>query len=133
MQFKRIVLIGLASTSIAACEQEPATFTNVERNFLVTGPRENVERFVRLQEALSPPLKTWPISDLSDGRAQATVTIPADHTAEDVVHTTREAIAAGLTWWFRDIRPAETASLRRTTELLREPREAKMLNDMASE
>ena len=124
MQFKRMILIGLASTSLTACKQEPATITNVERNFMVTGPREDVERFVRLQEALNPPLKTWGISDLSDGRAQATVTIPADHTAEEVVHTTREAIAAGLTWWFPDIRPTETASLGRTTELLREPRDA---------
>lgn len=111
MRLKRMIVIGLASTSIAACEQAPATITDVERNFMVTGPREDVERFVQLQEALSPPLKTWPISDLSDGRASATVTIPADYTAEDVVHTTREAIAAGLTWWFPDIRPAEMVTL----------------------
>lgn len=111
MQFKRMILIGLAWTSVAACAQEPAPVANVERNLMVTGPREDVERFVRLQEALSPPLKTWPISDLSDGRASATVTIPAEHSAEDVVHTTREAIAAGLTWWFPDIRPAEMANL----------------------
>lgn len=111
MQFKRMILIGLASAAIGACEREPATTASVERNFMVTGSRDDVERFVRLQQALSPPLKTWPISDLPDGRAQATVTIPADHTTEDVVHTTREAIAAGLTWWFPDIRPAETAAL----------------------
>lgn len=117
MQFNRLILIGLASTSIAACEQRPAASTSVERNFMVTGPREDVERFVRLQEALSPPLKTWPIGDLSGGRTQATLTIPADYTAEEVAHTTREAIAAGLTWWFPDIRPEETATLRRTTDL----------------
>lgn len=111
MQFKRMILIGLASTSIAACGQEPATDTNVARNFMVTGPRQDVERFVRLQQALSPPLKTWPISHLPDGRASATVTIPADYAAEDVVHTTREAIAAGLTWWFPDIRPTEMVTL----------------------
>jgi hypothetical protein len=117
MRFKRTILVGLASTLIAACEQAPASITAVERNFMVTGPRENVERFVRLQEVHSPALKTWPISDLSDGRAQATVTIPADFAAEEVAHTTREAIAAGLTWWFPDIRPEETAVLKPTTDL----------------
>jgi hypothetical protein len=111
MQIKRMILIGLAWTSVNACEQEPAAVTNVERNFMVTGLREDVERFVRLQQALRPPLKTWPISDLPNGRAQATVTIPADYAADDVVHTTREAIAAGLSWWFPDIRPTETATL----------------------
>lgn len=109
MQIKRMILVGLASTSIMACEQESATSTNVERNLMVTGSREDVERFVRLQQALRPPLKTSPISDLSDGRASATVTIPADHTAEDVVHTQREALAAGLSYWFRDIRSNEMA------------------------
>lgn len=117
MQFKRMILIGLASTLIAACGQEPASVTNVERNFMVTGPRGDVERFIRLQKALGPTLKTWPISDLPDGRAQATVTIPADYAAEEVAHTTREAIAAGLTWWFPDIYPEETAVLRPTMDL----------------
>jgi hypothetical protein len=117
MQFGRLILVGLASTSFAACEQEPAAVANVERNLMVSGPRGDVERFVRLQEALSPPLKTWPISELSGGRAQATVTIPADYTTDEVAHTAREAIAAGLTWWFRDIRLEETAALRRTTDV----------------
>lgn len=117
MQFKRLILIGLASTSIAACEQKPETSTNGERNFMVTGPREDVERFVRLQEAQSPPLNIWPISNLPGGPTQATVAIPADYTAEEVAQTAREAIAAGLTWWFPDIRSEETAILRRTTDL----------------
>ena len=107
MQFKRMILVGLASTFVTACEQEPAPGTSVERNFMVTGSREDVERFVRLQHALPQPLRTWPISELSDGRASATVTIPANHTPEDVVHTQREALAAGLSYWFRDIRSTE--------------------------
>lgn len=113
MQFKQTILIGLASTSIAACGQEAPPIANVERNFMVSGPRDDVERFVLLQERLSPQIKTWPVSDLSDGRAQATVTIPADYAAKDVVHTTREAMAAGLTWWFPDVRPEETVPLPR--------------------
>lgn len=117
MQFGRLILVGLASTALAACQREPAAVTNVERNLMVSGPQEDVERFVRLQEALSPALKTWPISDLPGGRTQAIVTIPADYTAEQVAHTTREAIAAGLTWWFPDIRPEEAAMLRPTTDL----------------
>lgn len=111
MQVKQLILIGLASSFIAACEQEPAPITSVERNFMVSGPRDDVERFVRLQERLNPPLKTWPIGELSGGRAQAIVTIPADYAAEDVVHTTREAMAAGLTWWFPDMRPSERVPL----------------------
>ena len=74
----------------------------------MTGDRDDVERFVKLQHSLRSPLATSPVTDLSNGRASASLSIPGNHTGEDVIHTTREALAAGLSYEFNDKRSTVT-------------------------
>ena len=103
MQLGRAIVTGLAAASLSACGAEPTATSKRERTVAVAGPRDDVERFLRLQHTLRPPLETSPIRDLADGRVSAVVTLPADGTGEDLVHTTREALAAGLTYEFHDV------------------------------
>ena len=110
MQLHRAILCGLAAVSLAACDRQQVstTTTKVDRQLSVTGARDDVERFVALQRSLRPPLETAPVEQLADGRATAVVTIPADRTGKDLVHTTREALAAGLDYKLTDFRSTVT-------------------------
>ena len=110
MRFHQAIMIGLTAASVAACKQEPASNTEVERSLMVRGSHDDVVRFVGLQHSLRPPLETSPITESSDGRASAAVTIPAGHTNDDVLHTTREALAAGLSYEFQDNRSTATTA-----------------------
>jgi len=99
MRSRHAVLVLAAAASLAACDREQDTVTT-ERHLAVTGPRDSLERFVRLQGSRRPPLAVSGIETLADGRATATVTVPAEFDGEELGHTTREALAAGLSYEF---------------------------------
>ena len=109
----RIYLAALAlsvPTTLAAGASEQATVTTVHRDLTVSGPREGLERFVALQASRSPPLAVSTITSLANGRATAVVRFPAGYSGQELVRTTREALAAGLSYEYAD---AGSARIRR--------------------
>lgn len=108
MRLRYITLIALAACgAVSACTKE-TTATQIERKMTVAGSYEDVQRFVALQGSLRPQIITSGIEVLPDGRSTATATIPVSHTGTDLVHTTREALAAGLSYKYEDRRSTLT-------------------------
>lgn len=108
MRLRYITLIAWATCgAVSACTKE-TTATQIERKMTVAGSYEGVQRFVALQGSLRPRIITSGIEVLPDGRSSATATIPVSYTGTDLVHTTREALAAGLSYKFEDRRSTLT-------------------------
>lgn len=103
MRVRDLVIAVVFSVATWGCSQ-PTTVTKVERKLTVIGNREGVARFVALQGALRPRIETSEIKVLANGQSSATADIPISHSGRDVVHTTREALAAGLSYKFEDYR-----------------------------
>ena len=94
--------VATAPTASAA-EQE--TVATTHRDLTVTGPREGLERFIALQCSHNPPLATSAITTLDNGRATAVVTLAAGSGGQELLRTTREAIASGLSYEYADAGP----------------------------
>ena len=103
-QQHRMLLILATSTALAGCVRGAHATTVVEKHLKVAGTQQGVERFAKLQGALRPALAMSAIKLLGNGRAEATVTIPASYNGVDVGHTTREALAADLDYSFEERR-----------------------------
>lgn len=104
-----LVLIALLpSMPLAGCNRDEHTTAEVERHLTVTGPQAGVTSFAKLQGSRRPALQLSAIQPLGNGRARATVTLPANYTGEDLVHTTAEALAAGLDYKFESRRSIRT-------------------------
>ena len=101
----RVHLAALAislATALPACAAEQEPIGTVQRDLTVTGPREGLERFIALQSSHSPPRATSAVTPLDNGRATVVVTLPAGHGRQELVQTTREARAAGLSYEYAD-------------------------------
>ena len=101
----RIRLLALALslvTALPACAAEQESGAPAQRDLTVSGPREELERFVTLQGSHSPPLTASPVTTLDNGRASAVVTLPAGLDGQQLVQITREALAAGLSYEYAD-------------------------------
>ena len=101
----RVRLLALAIslvTALPACAAERQPGAAAQRDLTVTGPREELERFVALQGSHTPPLATSPVTPLDNGRATAVVTLPAGYGGQQLVQITREALAAGLSYEYAD-------------------------------
>lgn len=102
MRLGNVTLFALAACgAVSACSNNSdnkVTVNHNERHLTVTGTRDAVERFVALQGSLRPRLPTSSIENVGDGQATARVMLPATHSGADLVHTTREALAAGLSY-----------------------------------
>lgn len=112
MRLGNVTLFALAACgAVSACSDNTdnkVTASHSERHLTVKGPRDGVERFVALQGSLRPRLPTSSIENVGDGQATARVMLPVTHSGADLVHTTREALAAGLSYEYEDKR--ETTS-----------------------
>ena len=109
MRFGYVTLIAFAAWgSLSSCTHEETSVSRTDRLLTVSGPRVSVERFVASQGSLRPPRSSSSIQTLADGRAKATVSIPIGHAGVDVVHTAKEALAAGLSYTFVDRRTTVT-------------------------
>ena len=109
MRKQPFMLIALlTSTVLTGCNRDEHLTVKVEKHLMVTGPQEGVDRFVKLQGSLRPALPTSRVQRLKNGRAEAKVTLPASYKGEDLVHTTREALAAGLDYRFEERRSVWT-------------------------
>lgn len=104
--FKTLIALA-ACGAVSACAQE-TTVKDIDRKITVTGSHTGVQRFVALQKSLRPRIATSNIEILPDGRSSATATIPVTYSGSDIVHTTREALAACLSYRFEDERATVT-------------------------
>jgi len=101
MSLKPLMLTALAVAAVlAGCSQNERTISKAQSHLTVIGPQDGVERFTKLQGSLRPALAVSAIKPLGSGRAEAVVTLPVGFSGQDLVHTTREALAAGLMYEF---------------------------------
>jgi len=100
MRHQLVLFVLAASTALTGCGRVETEATLVDGRLTVAGSHDGVERFAKLQGSRRPALAMSATTPLGNGRAEATVTLPASYDAQDLVHTTREALAAGLDYRF---------------------------------
>lgn len=83
--------------SMSACTKVSPVSQN-DGKITVAGTGEDVERFVALQFSLRPTIAVSKINVLPDGRSTVAVMIPASFTGNDLIHMTREALSADLSY-----------------------------------
>ena len=86
-----------ASAALVGCSANDHADARVA-TLVVEGPQESLERFANLQGSRRPALLVSEFTDLGEGRFEAAVALPKDFSDNDLVHTTREAVAAGLSY-----------------------------------
>lgn len=104
-----VMLPALAALALAGCQKQADPIsTSLEKKMIVTGAPEDVARFVALQASRKPVLATTPPVAAEAGDTQSTVSIPAKFSAEDLHHTSREALAAGLDYRIEELKTTST-------------------------
>lgn len=99
----------IATLALAGCQKQPEPIsTSLERKMIVTGASEDVARFVALQGSRRPILETTGPAAGAAGDSQAVVSLPAKFSEEDLMHTTREALAAGLDYRVEELKTTAT-------------------------
>lgn len=104
-----LTLLALSIT-LASCGKSNHATTMAVRKMTVSGTTASVERFVKLQKSAPIPLAASSVTSLDKGRAEATVTIPANFDGRSLVHTTREALAAGLSYRYEEVHFVSTVT-----------------------
>lgn len=99
MKFRVLALMASA-LSLAACDGSNHATSDVKKHLTVWGPHDGVSRFAKLQGSLRPALPVSGYKSLGGGKSQVTVTLPASYASKDLVHITREALAADLAYSF---------------------------------
>lgn len=102
------LLISAMLLAAAGCGRGEHATTSVEKHLTVTGPQQGVHSFATLQGSLKPALVTTPIKYLGRGRAETTVTLPPSYDGKDLIHMTREALAADLSYEYVERRLVKT-------------------------
>jgi hypothetical protein len=109
MSLKIFMLTALAASAVlAGCSQNERATSRVQSHLTVVGSQDGVERFAELQGALRPALAVSAIKPHGSGRAEAVVALPVGFSGRNLVHTTREALAAGLSYKFEERQSVET-------------------------
>lgn len=112
MRLFHIAVLMVPSLFVAGCHRPASSAKTqvVERTLTVWGPADGVRRFAMLQGSRRPALPVSAVTSMGGGKAQAKVDLPADFSGQDLIHTTREALAADLSYRFDD---------RRSTKIVR--------------
>lgn len=102
MRLKFLTLILATSTALTGCSGGERSDVQVGKQLTVWGSQVGLTRFVKLQGSLRPALAVSTPKSLGNGRAEATVTFPVSYKGEDLVHRTREALTAGLSYKYEE-------------------------------
>lgn len=108
MRVKIPALVLFMCTPLLACSGGNHQDVQVSKTLTVWGPKAGVTRFLALQGGLKPAVTVSAPKPLGNDKAEATVTLPASYKGEDLVHTTREALAAGLWYKYEERRSTST-------------------------
>ena len=108
MRVKHIILIAAMLATLPGCNRAEQTVPQVEQNLTVEGPRDGVERFAGQQRSRRLGLAVFAVRPVGNDRVEATVMLPATFTGKDLVHTTREALAAGLEYNYEGRQSVQT-------------------------
>lgn len=101
MKSKQLIFTALAASAmLAGCRGSEQTSREAKSKLTITGPRDGVERFAKLQGALRPAIAISAIKPFGRNQAAAEVVLPASFSGQDIVHTTREVLAVGLSYKF---------------------------------
>lgn len=92
-----LLLASAASAALIGCSAIDDTSQRVA-TLVVEGPQSSLERFANLQGSRSPALLVSEFTDLGEGRLEASMALPNDFGDKDLIQTTREALAAGLSY-----------------------------------
>ena len=101
--FFRAFGVAIAGAMLSGCAGAAKPTKIVEKELRVFGPEEGVRRFTGLQNSRRPALAVSELTFRPGRDATATVRIPANYTGDELVQTTREALAAGLDYQYREI------------------------------
>jgi hypothetical protein len=93
----------VATALIAGCAGSAKPTATVQKELRVIGPEAGVRRFTALQNSRRPALKVSELTFRVGQDATAVVRLPANYKGGELVQTTREALAAGLNYEFREI------------------------------
>ena len=104
------VACAFACMVLGGCSQDANERAKVERQLTVTGPKEGLDRFVKLQTTARPVVEVVDVKSLPNGQKVARMRIPVGYDGEDLIHTTREALAADLNYKFEEHRTVESAT-----------------------
>jgi len=99
----------LALSCLSACHDR-AQVVSVEKQLVVIGSKDGIANFSALQRSRRPALRTTAAIAEPDGRLKTVVTLPATFTGAELIHTTREALAAGLRYRYVERRFSRTTS-----------------------
>jgi len=91
------IFASAASAALVGCSANDDANARVA-TLVVEGPQDSLERFANLQGSRRPALSVSEFTDLGEGRSEGAVALPKDFSDNDLVHTTREAVAAGLSY-----------------------------------
>ncbi len=97
--FSLIVALALLSGCTVSAKRIPI----VQKELRVSGPEAGVRRFTTLQNSRRPALTVSELTFRVGEDATAVVSLPADYKSHELLQTTREALAAGLSYEFREI------------------------------
>lgn len=92
-----LLLVSAASAALVGCSASDDASERVA-TLVVEGPQSSLERFANLQGSRRPALLVSEFTDLGEGRLEAAIALPNNFSDKDLVQTTREAVAAGLSY-----------------------------------
>ena len=105
----KAVVAAFAATLMSGCTAHEANDQAVHKQLIVTGSEAGVRRFVALQNSRRPTLPVSSITFEVGGPATAVVALPSGYSGRELVNTTREALAAGLSYKYEEVTGAAQA------------------------
>lgn len=100
MRLAALLVLSLAGVALAGCSQAPDEDLRTDRSFAVWGAPDAVARFTFLQKSRRPALKASDPQSIGANKERVIFEMPATYSGQELVRTTREALAAGLSYAF---------------------------------
>jgi hypothetical protein len=95
--------LAVATALLVGCTASAKPTRTIHKELHVVGSEEGVRRFTALQNSRRPALAVSHLTFRVGQEATAVVSLPPSYNGKELVQTTREAIAAGLRYEFREV------------------------------
>ncbi|WP_206239904.1 hypothetical protein [Novosphingobium terrae] len=92
------------SLALCSCTTNKADVSGFVKRITVSGSPQKVEHFARHQRFFNGAVLVSNITIRPNGEAEATMSFRGNYAPDDLIHTTQEAVAAGLSYTYTDLR-----------------------------